>query len=155
VVPAGVSPLAVQLEVRNEIAHRRRVCIINGNCVRNDALGNYVIAQLRCFQSAVAPRQAEGRPIARDEAALVESSASLRNECILRPSRTTGKINGPDANRRSPKASNLYSVPGPVLAPTNRQSAKKGRLLSRNVNECGGPAALPCSANFERSLRQV
>lgn len=46
----GVSPLVVNLSYRVNTAPK--ACIINGNCVINDAVGNHVVAQLRALQQA-------------------------------------------------------------------------------------------------------
>jgi glycosyltransferase involved in cell wall biosynthesis len=47
----GVAPLTTALEVTPGPADAPRVCIVNGNCVANDALGNHVLNQLRFFQA--------------------------------------------------------------------------------------------------------
>ncbi|HET9223861.1 MAG TPA: glycosyltransferase, partial [Roseiflexaceae bacterium] len=45
----GVAPLAMPIEVAPAPLGRPRVCIVNGNCLLNDAIGNHVINQLRFF----------------------------------------------------------------------------------------------------------
>jgi O-antigen biosynthesis protein len=46
----GVAPLTVPIEVAAVPTNLPRVCIVNGNCVLNDALGNNVVNQLRFFE---------------------------------------------------------------------------------------------------------
>jgi glycosyltransferase involved in cell wall biosynthesis len=46
----GVAPLTVPVEVAATPNNLLRVCIVNGNCVLNDALGNNVVNQLRFFE---------------------------------------------------------------------------------------------------------
>jgi glycosyltransferase involved in cell wall biosynthesis len=47
----GVAPLNIPIAVAASPADAPRVCIVNGNCVANDALGNHVLNQVRLFQS--------------------------------------------------------------------------------------------------------
>ena len=47
----GVPSLSIPIEVAPAASNRVRVCIVNGNCMRNDALGNHVINQVRFFQA--------------------------------------------------------------------------------------------------------
>jgi glycosyltransferase involved in cell wall biosynthesis len=47
----GVAPLKVALAVDAAPADLPRVCIVNGNCVMNDALGNHVLNQVRLFKA--------------------------------------------------------------------------------------------------------
>jgi glycosyltransferase involved in cell wall biosynthesis len=46
----GVTPLVIPVTYLAEAAPR--ACIINGNCVINDAVGNHVVAQLRALRTA-------------------------------------------------------------------------------------------------------
>jgi len=46
----GIAPLTIRLTVAAAISSAPRVCIVNGNCMLNDALGNHVVNQLRFFQ---------------------------------------------------------------------------------------------------------
>jgi hypothetical protein len=45
----GVAPLKIPVAVAPGPAGAPRVCIVNGNCVANDALGNHVLNQVRFF----------------------------------------------------------------------------------------------------------
>jgi glycosyltransferase involved in cell wall biosynthesis len=47
----GVAPLMVPFVVAPGLKNAPRACIVNGNCMVNDALGNHVLNQLRFFQS--------------------------------------------------------------------------------------------------------
>jgi glycosyltransferase involved in cell wall biosynthesis len=47
----GVAPSTVAITVAPGQDDAPRACIVNGNCVVNDALGNHVLSQLRFFQS--------------------------------------------------------------------------------------------------------
>ncbi len=46
----GVAPLVVNISYHDSTAPK--ACIINGNCVINDAVGNHVVAQLRALRQA-------------------------------------------------------------------------------------------------------
>jgi glycosyltransferase involved in cell wall biosynthesis len=45
----GVAPLVIPISVALPPADALRVCIVNGNCTVNDAVGNHVVNQLRYF----------------------------------------------------------------------------------------------------------
>ncbi|HET9223860.1 MAG TPA: glycosyltransferase [Roseiflexaceae bacterium] len=45
----GIAPLTLPISVAPAPPGIRRVCIVNGNCVLNDAVGNHVLNQLRFF----------------------------------------------------------------------------------------------------------
>jgi O-antigen biosynthesis protein len=45
----GVAPLTLAIDVAAAPDNVTRVCIVNGNCILNDALGNIVVNQLRFF----------------------------------------------------------------------------------------------------------
>jgi glycosyltransferase involved in cell wall biosynthesis len=47
----GVETFSIPIHVAEADSNAPRVCIINGNCMINDALGNHVVNQLRYFQS--------------------------------------------------------------------------------------------------------
>jgi O-antigen biosynthesis protein len=47
----GVAPLMVPIAVAAGLADAPRACVINGNCMINDALGNHVLSQVRFFQA--------------------------------------------------------------------------------------------------------
>ncbi len=47
----GIAPLSIPLAVAAGHSDVPRVCIINGNCVLNDAVGNHVLNQIRFFQA--------------------------------------------------------------------------------------------------------
>src|SRR5262245_6037138 len=47
----GIAPLTLPVSVAPAPAGLRRACVVNGNCVVNDAVGNHVINQLRFFQA--------------------------------------------------------------------------------------------------------
>jgi glycosyltransferase involved in cell wall biosynthesis len=46
----GVAPLEIPVVVAPPPAGALRVCIVNGNCVANDAVGNHVVNQVHYFQ---------------------------------------------------------------------------------------------------------
>jgi O-antigen biosynthesis protein len=47
----GVTPLTIPIAVAPAASSAPRICIVNGNCMINDALGNHVVNQLRFFQA--------------------------------------------------------------------------------------------------------
>lgn len=49
-VHQGVQPLTLLMNVAEATHNAPRVCIVNGNCVINDAVGNHLVNQLRFFQ---------------------------------------------------------------------------------------------------------
>jgi O-antigen biosynthesis protein len=47
----GVIPATIPISVGSGLVDAPRACVINGNCMLNDALGNHVLNQLRFFQA--------------------------------------------------------------------------------------------------------